>query len=133
MALFLVTKCRKLLSVCGRVGLLLSFSMMLPLWLRSRALLKLGSGRLLLEFLQLHQGLGARVIGMRNLGALLRVTAGELATSQIEAGNLDGILFKLWWETRSFSLKSLWETRGFSQIAMCNSGFFQLYKYLGDL
>lgn len=113
MALFLVTKCRKLLSVCGRVGLLLSFSMMLPLWLRSRALLKLGSGRLLFGILSSC----IRVLGLvsswdEELGVPVESLQGSWATSQIEAGNLDGILFKLWWETRSFS-----------QIAMGNSGF----------
>lgn len=124
MALFLVTKCRKLLSVCGRVGLLLSFSMMQPLWLRSRALLKLGSGRLLFGILSSC----IRVLGLvscwdEELGVPVESLQGNWATSQIEAGNLDGILFKLWWETR-----------GFSQIAMCNSGILSSCdKYLGDL
>ena len=88
MALFLVTKCRKLLSVCGRVGLLLSFSMMLPLWLQSRALLKLGSGRLLFGILSSC----IRVLGLvsswdEELGVPVESLQGNQATSQIEVGN----------------------------------------------
>ena len=91
--LFLVVKYRKLLSLCGRVGFLLSCGMVLPLWLRSRALLKLGSGRLLLGILSSC----IRVLGLMSswdeeLGVPVESLQGNQATSRIEAGNTDGVL-----------------------------------------
>ena len=122
--LFLVVKYRKLLSLCGRGGFLLSCGMVLPLWLRSRALLKLGSGRLLLGILSSC----IRVLGLMSswdeeLGVPVESLQGNQATSRIEAGNTDGVLLELWWEIR-----------GFSRVAMCNSGILSSCdEYLGDL
>ena len=102
--LFLVVKYRKLLSLCGRAGLVLSCGMVLPLWLRSRALLKLGSGRLLLGILSSC----IWVLGLvsrwdEELGVPVESLQGNRATSQIEAGNTYAVLLELWWETRGFS------------------------------
>ena len=122
--LFLVVKYRKLLSLCGRAGLLLSCGMVLPLWLRSKALLKLGSGRLLLGILSSC----IWVLGLvsrwdEELGVPVESLQGNRATSQIEAGNTYAVLLELWWETR-----------GFSRVAMCNSGILSSCgEYLGDL